>query len=177
MRRFGTALASVRCGPVDRSAHSGAARCRGDLLLVPAAAPLLGGAAARIEAVAFRLGNDGALATAERWRQVIDRAHERGELIGADPERFPLDIGVYGIFHPRLKATIPARYPLPGYLTVDRVARFVAEGDRYRVRWIEEDAAALARGEGSGAAAPNRVAEVLAGQAGGARGGSRVIAS
>ena len=133
---------------------------------------------ADIYALLFSHGTESAgLATAERWRQVIDRARERGELIGADPERFPLDIGVYGIFHPRLKATIPARYPLPGYVTVDRVARFVAEGDRYRVRWIEEDAAALARGEESGATAPNRVAEVSAGQAGGARGGSRVIAS
>lgn len=79
-------------------------------------------------------------APVERWQRIVDRARKRGDLIGTDPETFPRDIGIYGRYHAQLKAMILARYPLPGYLPVDRVAEGIqSAGGQYQVRWVKED--------------------------------------
>jgi hypothetical protein len=83
------------------------------------------------------------LPSIDRWRAILSRARKRGEFIGVDPSKFPLDFGTFVEYYTGLKKTVPARYPLPGYLTLERFESFVREHeDVYPVTWrgMEEQA-------------------------------------
>jgi hypothetical protein len=65
------------------------------------------------------------------WRkEILDRAREVGETLGADLDEFPLDFASYGRFHRELTA-LPYRYPLPPPMTMADVDRFLAQAPDY----------------------------------------------
>lgn len=72
----------------------------------------------------------------ERWRKILSRARRRGEFVGVDEEEYPRDFATFARYNPDLKRRIPARYPMPGPLTLERLDDFIEErGDRYAVKW------------------------------------------
>jgi hypothetical protein len=71
----------------------------------------------------------------ESWRSVTELAREHGGLLGVDEERFPRDYATFVRYHTEVKR-IPSRYPMPGPMTLARLAAFLREvKDRYPVRW------------------------------------------
>lgn len=72
----------------------------------------------------------------QRWRdEVLSRAKRTGAFCGIDEDLFPRDFAVFGRYHDAVQQ-IPARYPLPGYLTLGRFERFLEENaGRFPVRW------------------------------------------
>jgi hypothetical protein len=97
------------------------------------------------------------LPTIGEWRAVVDRARKRGEFIGISEDKFPLDLAAMIRYYNDLPRSIPARYPMPGFLTLEQLDHFIQiSGDRYPVRWIDhpvhgnyedEDAAMLRVGD------------------------------
>jgi hypothetical protein len=70
----------------------------------------------------------------EEWQALVSRARRRGELIGFDPDTYPLHFGVMAGHGPKLEQNIHARYPLPGPLPYAELLAFLrAAGSRYRV--------------------------------------------
>jgi hypothetical protein len=69
----------------------------------------------------------------ERWREALKRARRRGEFLGVNEQRFPLDFATFVRYYAELKRKIPARYALPRPLTLGEEA-----GDRYPVQWLAE---------------------------------------
>ncbi len=83
----------------------------------------------------------------ERWRAIIGRARKGGGFVGVDEEAYPRDFASFGRYNPAMR-DIPARYPVPGPLSLDQLARFVAEtAGNYRIRWhgLDEAVEATAR--------------------------------
>jgi hypothetical protein len=75
------------------------------------------------------------LPSIERWRAVTKRARKHGGFVGIDEEKFPRDYATFVRYHTGLKK-IPARYPMPGPLTLGQLDAFLQEtGGRYQVRW------------------------------------------
>jgi len=75
------------------------------------------------------------LPSIERWRSLTRRARKRGGFVGVDEEEFPRDYATFVRYHTDLKK-IPARYPMPGPLTLGQLDGFLqGAGDRYQVRW------------------------------------------
>ncbi|HET6521304.1 MAG TPA: hypothetical protein VFG47_16015, partial [Geminicoccaceae bacterium] len=73
----------------------------------------------------------------ERWRALLGRARREGRFAGVDEDAYPADFAVYARYHDAIQA-IPARYPLPAPLTLDRLERFLdRRGERYAVRFEE----------------------------------------
>jgi hypothetical protein len=71
----------------------------------------------------------------ERWRSLTRRARKRGGFVGVDEEEFPRDYATFVRYHTDLRR-IPARYPMPGPLTLGQLDGFLqGAGDRYPVRW------------------------------------------
>jgi hypothetical protein len=81
----------------------------------------------------------------ERWRSILQRARRHGGFVGVDERRYPRDFATFVRYYTDLKK-IPARYPRPGPLTLDRLDAFLdrARG-RYSVRWVEHAAEIAAR--------------------------------
>jgi hypothetical protein len=84
----------------------------------------------------FSHGTESAgLAPISRWRSLMERATEKGYFIGVDEEKFPLDFATFARYHDEIQK-IPARYPMPGPLTLGQLEDFLErEGHRYDVRW------------------------------------------
>jgi hypothetical protein len=79
------------------------------------------------------------LPSIDRWREVLGRARRRGSFIAVDEEKYPLDFGILGSYHPELRSTIPSRYPMPGPLHLSKLKAFVREqGHRFPVRWTHD---------------------------------------
>jgi hypothetical protein len=79
--------------------------------------------------------NSVGLAPIERWRSILKRARRQGSFVGVDEQRFPRDFATFVRYHTDMKK-IPARYPRPGPLSLDRLDAFLEQaGDRYPVRW------------------------------------------
>ncbi len=90
----------------------------------------------QIHAMLFSHGVESVgLPSVERWRTVTGRACRRSGFIGVEEEKFPRDYATFVRYHTEVKK-IPARYPMPGPLTLGRLDAFLQEAeDRYRVRW------------------------------------------
>jgi hypothetical protein len=72
-----------------------------------------------------------------RWRSILARARKSGDFVGVDQKKFPQDLATLVRYYTQVKK-IPARYPLPGPLTLERLDTFLErEGHRYEVEWIE----------------------------------------
>lgn len=75
----------------------------------------------------------------ERWRSILQRARRRGEFVGVDERSYPRDFATFVRYHTDLKGKIPARYPLPGYLTLHQLEEFLEdEAHHYKVEWLED---------------------------------------
>ncbi|SFB92899.1 hypothetical protein [Streptomyces aidingensis] len=75
------------------------------------------------------------VAGADQWRSLLARAGRRGEWLGGEPAKYPLDFAQYARYHRALRR-LPARRPMPAPLALSQLDAFLAEyGDRYRVRW------------------------------------------
>jgi hypothetical protein len=72
-----------------------------------------------------------------RWRSILAWARKSGDFVGVDQKKFPQDLATLVRYYTQVKK-IPARYPLPGPLTLERLETFLEqEGHRYEVEWIE----------------------------------------
>ncbi len=72
----------------------------------------------------------------ERWRSILQRARKEGDFVGVDEKEYPRDFATFVRYHARLKKKIPARYPLPGPLPIERLDALLEEtGDRYPVKF------------------------------------------
>ncbi len=78
----------------------------------------------------------------ERWRALLGRARREGRFIGVDENAFPADFATFARYHEDVRR-IPARYPVPGPLTLRQLEAFLDEsGHRYPVEWVEHVAPA-----------------------------------
>jgi hypothetical protein len=91
-----------------------------------------------IHIMLFSHGTESAgLARPEHWRRILERARKKGTLLGVDTENFPRDFGTLARYHDEIRR-LPARYPIPGPLSLDELEEFLdTHGHRYAVRWGE----------------------------------------
>lgn len=84
----------------------------------------------------FSHGTESAgLASIERWQSLLAHARREGRFIGVDEMKYPKDFATFGRYHEDVQ-TIPARYPMPGWLSLDQLDAFLEENtDRYDVTW------------------------------------------
>ena len=69
------------------------------------------------------------------WRDLLSRARKQGTPAGVDLDRSPHDLPQLARYQEAL-ATTPARYPMPGYLTLAELDEFLAEAGAYEgVEW------------------------------------------
>jgi hypothetical protein len=72
----------------------------------------------------------------DAWAQVLGRARRKGWFAGLAPEEHPRDLAHLAMYDDALRA-VPARYPLPGPLTLDEFDDFLDRaGDYQGVRFI-----------------------------------------
>jgi hypothetical protein len=75
----------------------------------------------------------------EAWREALKRARHRGELLGFDPETYPLHFGVLANHGIALEDAVAARYPQPGPLAFSELMRFFERtAGRYDVEVSEQ---------------------------------------
>ena len=74
---------------------------------------------------------------ADDWRALLRRARRRGETLGADLDEFPLDFAHYARYGDAMQA-IPARYPLPGPLSMGEFDGFVADHGPWKHVSVED---------------------------------------
>jgi hypothetical protein len=98
-----------------------------------------------VNTMLFSHGTESAgMAPVERWKRIVQRGRRAGRLIGVDEERYPKDFASFANYHSGVQ-TIPARYPIPGPLSLDQLEAFLDRcGDRYPVRWLEHTRAGVA---------------------------------
>jgi hypothetical protein len=73
------------------------------------------------------------LPTIEQWREPFKYAKKEGSFLGVDEDVFPRDFAAFVRYQTDLM-NIPARYPLPGMLTIKQLETYLDEhGDRYHV--------------------------------------------
>jgi len=83
--------------------------------------------------------NSVGVASIDRWRSLLKRAKHRGAFIGVDEESYPRDFATFARYHSSLQYVIPARYPIPGPLSLAEFEAFLDRaGDRYAVRWLTD---------------------------------------
>ncbi|WP_185961292.1 hypothetical protein [Telmatospirillum sp. J64-1] len=71
----------------------------------------------------------------ERWRETLDRARREGSFLGVDTREYPADFASFSRYHLAMK-DLPPRYPMPGPLTLEQLADFVAQSEgRYKTQW------------------------------------------
>jgi hypothetical protein len=71
----------------------------------------------------------------ERWRAILGHARQLGTFVGVDTARYPRD------YASALKQ-VPARYPIPGALTLRQLDGFLAKAaGRHAVQWLDSPAA------------------------------------
>jgi hypothetical protein len=73
----------------------------------------------------------------EDWRKLLGRARRHGATLGADLEEFPRDFAHYANYGDAMRA-IPARYPIPGPLSLGEFEAFLEERGPYPGIRIEE---------------------------------------
>ena len=74
----------------------------------------------------------------ERWRALLSRAAKRGAFVGVDERAYPRDWATFVRYNRDLPGVIPARYPMPGYLTLPQLDEFLAtSAGTYPVEWVE----------------------------------------
>lgn len=74
------------------------------------------------------------LPSIDRWRTVFNYARQRGEFIGVEEDKIPRNFATLIRYYTDLKRNISARYPLPGFLTLEQLNKFIqAAGDRFPV--------------------------------------------
>ena len=75
----------------------------------------------------------------EHWQAIIERARKRSGLIGVDAERYPRDFAIFLRYQRDLRRTIPARYPMPGPLSLEQFDDFLRNwaGDGQKA-WQED---------------------------------------
>lgn len=70
----------------------------------------------------------------DAWRDLLNRAQQRGAFLGLDPDTYPAHFAAFGRYS-RAVRKIPSRYPLPPPLPLERVERFIEQnGARHGVR-------------------------------------------
>lgn len=78
------------------------------------------------------------LPSIDRWRTIFNYARQRGDFIGVEADKFPRNFATLIRYYTDLKRNISARYPLPGFLTLEQLDKFIHEaGDRFPVSWSE----------------------------------------
>ncbi|GAB3020302.1 hypothetical protein [Natronobiforma cellulositropha] len=89
-----------------------------------------------VYATLFSHGVDSAgLASAERWRSVLDAARDRAGFVGVDPSAYPSDIESHVRYHADLPDEIDARHPLLPPVPFERfLERTDAVADEYDLR-------------------------------------------
>ena len=82
-------------------------------------------------------GNDSiGLTSISRWKSLMARASKKGDFIGTDPDKYPLDFGVYAQYSIQLKKKIQDRFPLPPSLTIRQLSEFInTVADKYKVSY------------------------------------------
>jgi hypothetical protein len=74
--------------------------------------------------------------TIDKWKAALGRARRRGQFIGVEEDKYPRDFAVFGRYHRDIQTKIPARYPMPGPLSIHQLKEFLDQTDRdYRVQW------------------------------------------
>lgn len=68
--------------------------------------------------------------TGDDWRALLSRARREGRPAGVDLDRFPHDLAQYARYDEAIAET-PARHPLPGYLTIAELERFLGQAPSY----------------------------------------------
>jgi hypothetical protein len=77
------------------------------------------------------------LASIDRWKSILNRARKRSSFIGVNEAKFPRDFSVFVNYLPDLKSKIPARYPLPGALSLNEMEQFLRQSeDKYPVQFL-----------------------------------------
>ncbi|MFA9443992.1 hypothetical protein [Egicoccus sp. AB-alg6-2] len=71
------------------------------------------------------------------WRELLARARTQGSTLGADLDEFPHDFAHYARYHRAMKQ-VPARYPLPGPLSMREFDEFLAQAGPYEHIEIED---------------------------------------
>ncbi len=80
------------------------------------------------------------LPPAGRWKRILARAAKRGELLGTDRKRATPDFGTFIRHYLDLKNRIPARYPIPGVLSIKMLESFIEEkGEKFTIRFKDFD--------------------------------------
>lgn len=64
----------------------------------------------------------------ERWCGVLARAKRRGRFVGVREDLYPRDFGALARYHTEVQ-DIPARYPIPGPLTLDTFRAFLERSE------------------------------------------------
>jgi hypothetical protein len=75
----------------------------------------------------------------DEWHEVLGRARRAGWFAGLSPQQHPRDMGQLASYDDALR-DVPARYPLPGPLTLNDLDRFLDSVDGYQgVRFASVD--------------------------------------
>lgn len=85
----------------------------------------------------FSHGVDSAgLVPIKKWENILKLARKQSDFIGVDEEAFPRDFAVFVKYYTELKEKIPARYPMPETLTLNKLQEFIAgHKDTYPIHW------------------------------------------
>lgn len=81
------------------------------------------------------------LDTADPYDEIYLTLFSHGvEAVGWVPiEKYPHDFGVFPRYSKELQEKVPARYPMPGPLSMSQLEAFLAEaGDHFPVEWIDQ---------------------------------------
>lgn len=88
----------------------------------------------RLGAMLFAHGTHSiGLASIERWRGLLGRAHE-GRFLGVSEQAYPGDFATFARYQPALEDFLPSRGPLPS-LTLADLAAFVSKRDGRGLAW------------------------------------------
>ncbi len=79
------------------------------------------------------------LASVAQMKSVLALAGQKGEFIGAQPELYPFDFGVFSRYQKDLKKKIADRYPMDYKLSLDQLYQFIHQAKgKYQVNWPGE---------------------------------------
>jgi hypothetical protein len=72
----------------------------------------------------------------DRWRSILKKASKRGEFLGVDETKYPMDFGSFIRYHTDLKTKITDRFTPPSPLTTEELDQFLSETNgHYQVEW------------------------------------------
>jgi hypothetical protein len=74
----------------------------------------------------------------ERWRAILGRARKQGRFIGVNEREYPRDFAAFVRYNTDVQS-IPARYPMPGPLTLHQFDMFLKQSEEdYAVRILDD---------------------------------------